>query len=117
MVQGTVAGSFHSVPLPNIQISSFGVIPRKGQPGEWHLLVDLSSPQGSSVNDGINPDEFSMHYIKLEQIISMVAKHGLGAVMAKVDVEAAYRNIAVHPEDQYLLGMKWQGHFFVDCSI
>ena len=37
-----------------------------------------------------------MHHIKLDQIISMVAKHGPRAMMAKFDVEAAYRNIAVH---------------------
>ena len=112
-----VAGPFQSVPLPNLQISSFGVIPKKGQPGKWRLIVDLSSPRGSSVNDGINSDEFSMHYVKLDQIISMVAKHGPGAMMAKFDVEAAYRNIAIHPEDRYLLGMKWRGQFFVDLAL
>ena len=79
--------------------------------------MDLSSPRGSSVNDGINPDDFSMHYIKLDQIISMVAKHGPGAMMAKFDVEAAYRNIAVHPEDRYLLGLKWRGQLFVDLAL
>lgn len=110
-------GPFPSLPLPNLQISSFGVIPKKGQPGKWHLIMDLSSPRGSSVNDGINPDKFSMHYIKLDQIISMVAKHGTGAMMAKFDVEAAYRNIAVHSEDWYLLGMKWCGQFFVDLAL
>lgn len=36
-----------------------------------------------------------MHYIKLDQIISMIAKHGSGALKAKLDVEAAYRNITV----------------------
>lgn len=90
-----VAGPFPSIPLPNLQISSFGVIPKKGQPGKWRLIVDLSSPLGSSVNDGISSDEFSMHYIKLDQIISMIAKHGSGALKAKLDVEAAYRNITV----------------------
>ena len=55
-----------------------------------------------------------MHYIKLDQIISMVLKHLPGALMATFDVEAAYRNIAVHPDDRYLLGMKWHGQFFVD---
>ena len=112
-----VAGPFPSLPLPNLQISSFGVIPKEGQPGKWCLIVDLSSPWGSSVNDGINPDDFSMHYIKLDQVISMVAKHGPGATMAKFDVEAAYCNIAVHPEDRYLLGMKWRGQFFVDLAL
>ena len=79
--------------------------------------MDLSSPQGSSVNDGIDPDEFSMHYIKLDQIISMVLKHEPGALMARFDVKAAYRNIAVYPDDQYLLGMKWRGQFFVDLAL
>ena len=108
---------FTSMPLPNLHISSFGVISKKGQPGKWRLVVDLSSPQGASVNDGVSSDEFSMHYIKLDQIISMIAKHGSGALMAKFDVEAAYRNIAVHPEDRYLLGMKWRGQFFVDLAL
>ena len=48
-----------------------------------------------------------MHYITLDQIIRMVAKHGPGAMMVKFDVEAAYRNVAVPPEDRYLLGMNW----------
>jgi len=52
-----------------------------------------------------------MHYIKLDQIIRMFAKYGRGAHMAKFDVEAAYRNVAVHPENCYLLGMKWCGQF------
>lgn len=34
--------------------------------------------------------------------------------LAKFDVKSAYRNIPVHPEDRYLLGMKWQGNYFID---
>ena len=117
VARGRVVGPFPSPSLPNLQVSSFGVIPKKGQLGKWRLIVDLSSPHGSSVNDGIDPDEFSMHYIHLEQIINMIAKHGRGALMAKFDVEAAYRNIAVHPDDRYLLGMKWRGQFFVDLAL
>ena len=44
---GRVAGPFNSLPpFPNLQISSFGVILKKGQPGKWRLIVDLSSPGG-----------------------------------------------------------------------
>ena len=117
VARGWVAGPFPSPPLPNLQVSSFGVIPKKGQPGKWRLIVDLSSPHGSSVNDGIDADEFSMHYIHLDQIINMIVKHGPGALMVKFDVEAAYRNIAVHPYDRHLLGMKWCGQFFVDLAL
>ena len=117
VARGRVAGPFPSPPLPNLQVSSFGVIPKIGQPSKWRLIVDMSSPHGSSVNDGIDSGEFSMHYIHLDQIINMIAKHGPGALMAKFDVEAAYRNIAVHPDDRYLLGMKWRGQFFVDLAL
>ena len=114
---GRVAGPFISPPLPHLHISSFGVIPKRGQPGKWRLIVDLSSPGGSSVNDGIDPQDFTLQYITVDRIIQMVAQHGPGALMAKFDVEAAYRNIAVHPADCSLLGMKWRGQFFIDLTL
>ena len=114
---GRVAGPFTSPPLPNLHISSFGVIPKRGQPGKWRLIVDLSSPGGASVNDGINPDEFSLHYITVDKVISLVSQFGRGALMAKFDVESAYRNVPIHPLDRYLLGMKWRHHFYVDLAL
>ena len=47
----------------------------------------------------------------------MVSKFGQGALMAKFDVEAAYRNLAVHPSDRYLIGMKWRSMFYVDLAL
>ena len=114
---GRVAGPFTSPPFPFLHVSSFGVIPKKGQPGKWRLIVDLSSPGGASVNDGINPDEFTLHYISVDQIIRMVSQFGRGALMAKFDVEAAYRNIAVHPSDRYLLGLQWRNQFYIDLAL
>ena len=35
------------------QISRFGVIPKGHTPDKWRLIVDLSAPAGSSINDGI----------------------------------------------------------------
>ena len=65
---GRVAGPFASPPVPLLHVSSFGVIPKKGQPGKWGLIVDLSSPGGARVNDGINPDEFALHYTTAQHI-------------------------------------------------
>ena len=112
-----MAGPFESPPVPNLQVSSFGVIPKKGQPGKWRLIVDLSSPGGASVNDGINPDDFTLHYITVDQIIRLVSRLGKGALMAKFDVESAYRNVPVHPSDRYLLGMKWRNQYYVDLAL
>lgn len=36
----------------NYRYSHFGVIP-KGSMGKWSLILDMSSPEGRSVNDGI----------------------------------------------------------------
>ena len=44
----------------NIHTSPIGVIPKKHREGKWRLIVDLSSPEGSSVNDGIDPSLCSM---------------------------------------------------------
>lgn len=35
--RGRVAGPFASPPLQPLHISSFGVIPKEGQPGKWRL--------------------------------------------------------------------------------
>ena len=114
---GRVAGPFLHPPIPHLHVSSFGVIPKKGQEGKWRLIVDLSSPEGHSVNDGINREDFSLQYIKLDQIISMVHNLGKGALMAKFDVEAAYRNIPISPSDRYLLGLRWRGNYYVDLVL
>ena len=37
--------------------------------------------------------------------------------MAKFDVEAAYRNIAIHRGDRYLLGLKWRDCYCVDLAL
>ena len=37
--------------------------------------------------------------------------------MAKFDFEAAYQNIAIHPSDRFLLGMKWRSKFYVDLAL
>ena len=42
------------VGIDAIHIPRFGTIPKKHQPGKWHLIVDLSSPHGWSINDAWN---------------------------------------------------------------
>ena len=47
----------------------------------------------------------------------MVSSYGPGALMAKFDVESAYWNIPVHPDNRFLLGMRWHGQFYVHLSL
>ena len=112
-----VAGPFLISPIPNLHVSRFGVIPKKHQPEKWRLILDLSSPLGHSVNDGILKEPFSVQYLRVDDVISGIMSFGQGTLLARFDVESAYRNIPVHPEDRYLLGMKWQGNYFIDMAL
>ena len=57
---GRIIGPLKQGSVVGLQISSFGVIPKGYTPLKWRLIVDLSSPQGSSVNDGIPKEACSV---------------------------------------------------------
>lgn len=40
-----IIGPFNAKEIPWVQISRFGAIPKNNQPGEWRLILDLSSPR------------------------------------------------------------------------
>ena len=98
-------------PLP------IGVIPKKHQSGKWRLIVDMSHPEGRSVNDGIEPELCSLKYISVDDAVRLVLELGQGTLLAKLDIQSAYRIIPVHPSDRKLLGMSWRGQLFVDSVL
>ena len=100
-----------------IHISRFGAIPKKHQPGRWRLIIDLSSPLNQSVNDFIDPSLCSLSYASVEDAAAFVFKAGRGALLAKLDIKSAYRNIPVHPGDRHLLGMRWRDRVFMDTCL
>ena len=113
-----VLGPFSSADLPEVHVSRFGVIP-KGKSEKWCLIVDLSAPEGKSVNDGIDPSLCSLTYVTVNNAVSAILRTGKGSFIAKADIKQAYRMVPVHPQDRPLLGVLWQGSqsSFVDSEI
>ncbi len=106
-------------PLPltatnDVHICRFGVIPKRHQSGKWRLIIDLLSPHGASVNDGISKDLYSLQYESVDDAARIVMGLGRGTQLAKIDIAYAYRNVLVHPADRHLLGMQWKGNVYVD---
>ena len=101
----------------SIHTSKFGVIPKKHAPGKWRLIVDLSSPDNHSVNDGIDPALTSLSYTRIEQVVQTVLDLGPGAQLAKIDVKSAFRVMPIHPDDRPLLGMLWEDQLYVDAAL
>ena len=79
--------------------------------------MDLSAPEGHSVNDGIPKELCSLGYMSVDDVVAQVLKLGKGSELAKVDVQQAYRNVPVHPGDRHLLDMEWQGRVFIDGAL
>ena len=100
-----------------IQISPFGVIPKRGKPVKWRLIIDLLSPTGRSVNDGVTQELCSISYTSVDEAVKLVQRLGRGTLLAKMDLKEAYRAIPVHPADRPLLSVQWQGTIFVDGAL
>ena len=60
-------------------------------------------------NNGIDRELPSMSYMSVDDVVAKVLQLGCGAEIAKADVSKAYRNVPVHLDDRWLLGMEWEG--------
>ena len=114
---GNILGPFPRDIAPRVHINRFGAIPKKHQPGKWRLITDLSYPQGSSINDTIDPDLCSLSYITVDQVAARAVALGKGAHIAKIDIKSAYRLIPVCPRDRQYLGMMWNNEVYVDGML
>ena len=102
---------------PLMRCNPIGLIPKQSQPGKFRLIVDLSSPRGASVNQAIPAELCSLRYTSVPEAVSKILPYGRGALLAKLDLQSAYRHVPVHPADQHLLGIHWLGSTFADRAL
>ena len=117
---GRMLGPFsaHSLTdLPPLHVNRLGVIPKGHNTGKWRLITDLSYPPGLSVNDGIDYDLCSLKYISVDRVAEVIARYPPGALLAKIDIESAYRLVPVHPLDRPLQAVEWGGAIYVDPML
>ena len=105
------------LPQSKCQISPFGVIPKRYQPGKWRLIVNLSSPENASVNDGIDARLCSLDYPTVNDAAKTITELGKGALLAKLDLKNAYRVVPVNPQDRHLLAVKWEDEVLIDGAL
>ncbi|XP_063772971.1 uncharacterized protein LOC134909710 isoform X2 [Pseudophryne corroboree] len=119
---GRMEGPFRSPPVDDLVISPVGVVPKK-TPGVFRLIQHLSYPPGASVNDAIPPAHCSVVYQSFDEALEMVRSYGSGALMAKIDVESAFRLLPLHPDSFRFMGFLIGAEYFIDkclpmgCSV
>ncbi|CAN2388332.1 RNA-mediated [Pristimantis euphronides] len=119
---GRMAGPFAEPPFENLRVSPLGLVPKRDA-GKFRMIHHLSFPDGESVNDGISRADTMVSYTSFDVAVQVVRAAGPRALLAKTDIESAFRLLPVHPDCFHLLGCALDGLFYVDkclpmgCSI
>ena len=113
LAAGRIAGPFSHPPLPGLVVSPLGLVPKK-LPGDFRMIHDLSYPKGDSVNSHMLPGASSVSYELLDDAVRLLHIIGPRALMAKADIEAAFRLVPIHPSSYHLTGFSWRGQMFYD---
>ena len=85
-----IFGTLFFKPFDNFICSPLGVVPKK-TPGEFRIIHDLSFPEGNSLNEHIPRENATVQYESIENVIQLINKFGLGALLGKLDVEDGFR--------------------------
>ena len=95
---GRIVGSFQQKPISNLRCSPIGIVPKKT--GRFPLITHLSYPSGNSAYDFIDPSMSSLTYSSFENAVNMIKNLGIGALIGKMDCQAAFRLLPTY----YLTG-------------
>ena len=95
--RGHTSGPFLSPPFDGFHCSPLGAEAKKD--GSHRIILDLSSPRGSSINEGISSTQYSVKYSSFDDAVELVSSFGPNSFMAKLDIKHAFRLYPVHPED------------------
>lgn len=118
--KGRILGPFVTKPI-GLVCSPLALVPKK-EPDKYRLIHDLSYPKGCSINSVIEKEHTKVLYDSIDIVVEKVRIFGRYALMAKTDIEDAFRLIPIHPEDRYLLGFSWFDEFdypiyFMDACL
>ena len=112
---GRILGPFQHPPLPNFRTSGLGLVPKHD--GGWRIIYHLSAPPYTSINDFIDPNDYSLSYCTIDDAYDFINQMGPGTLLSKIDLQDAFRLIPVHPSQWNLLGICWKTRFYVDTCL
>ena len=119
---GAIVGPFIKPPFyPWNRVNPLMSRPKRDSE-QSRVILDLSYPEGQSVNAGIpsgwlDGEEFKMKLPGPWDLADEICRLGRGALLYKVDLSRAYRQLRSCPLDWPLLTMGWEGQYFVDVAV
>jgi len=117
--QGAIFGPFKALPISSCHVSP--MLSRSKDAHSRRIIVDLSYPKGKGLNfyatehyDGI---DFELNYPSVDVIAKRVTDLGPKALLYKIDLRRAFRNLSIDPGDVDKLTLCWRGKYFLDAAI
>ena len=113
------AGPFSVNPFSfNFMTSPLLTVPKKDSTSR-RIVMDLSFPLGTSINDGIPKDTFlddpfKLHLPGIDSFLALIQKFGKGCLLFKKDLCRAYRQLPVDTHDYHYLGFSFDNLLFFD---
>ena len=114
---GQVLGPFTQPPMTNFQCSPMGLVPKKGNPGKYRLIMDLSHPEGDSINTYIPKDGSLVSYKPFDLALWLIRKQGRGCYMAKANLDSASRNLPICKKSLRYLGFVMYDLYYLDTWL
>ncbi len=113
---GRVVGPWTSPPCPQFIASPLGAFERANT-GKVRTIHDLSYPPGGAVNDFIDPDQFSLEYVTVDEVARVCSQYEKPPFLAKSDLTNAFQHILVNPKYWHMLGFSWDGLFYAFACL
>lgn len=113
---GRTHSPFPTPPFPNFRSSPLGSITKKNG-AKRRRIHHLSWPEGTSVNSGIPDCEAYISYDFFEKAVRDLQKSGARSLMAKLDLQDAFKHIPVRFADWHYLGFTWLDQLWYDIVL
>ncbi len=110
-------GPFSRPVFSHFVVSRLGLREKKTL-GKFRVIHDLSAPFGGPlVNSHIPTEARTISYDTVDKAISLIQAIRPRAVLAKTDIEHAYKLIPIHLQDIPALGLRWYADWLWDCTL
>ena len=117
ILAGRMVGPLCLAPHRSIHCCPIGLVPKGRGSGQWRMIVDLSYPEGHSVNDSILSSLCTVDYSSVDRALQFITRLGRDTLLLKIDLKSAYRIVPLHPQDQYLFGVTGDNWVYVDLAL
>ena len=117
---GAILGPYNGIDYDKLHCSPLLTRPKDGD--SRRVILNLSFPAGASLNDAVTKNlfddrPFTLRFPTVDNILDSIRGVQGTAMLAKIDVARAFRNLRVDPVDTFKFGIKWNNEYYLDVAL